>query len=158
MKNKKVEELKYNNNGQPKKAWKPKAYTPETLNEVFELYLEERAKEVRYRNEAIKSGDRAGEIIQIPINKSLSLESFCVFADIMRNTFLDYERQKEYLQVAARIRETIEADQLDGATVGVYNPSIVVRKLGLGDNVNVSTEGTQQIQLNLGKKIGIDKK
>lgn len=121
--------------------FKRKAYTVEEWKEVFIAYLEDRAEKKWYKNEAVKSGNNAGEIIKIPNDVPLSIESFCVFANISKQTFYNYESAEgyqEYFEVTTRIREVIESDQLDGAMLGVYNPNIVARKLGLAENQNIN--------------------
>lgn len=112
-------------------------YTPEALWEEALKYFEYMSNSVWNKKEAIKSGDMAGTLIDIPTQTPLSIETFCLFADISRQTFLNYESNqepyKEFFEVVTRIRGVIESNQFEGATVGAYNPNIIARKLGLGD-------------------------
>jgi len=48
----------------------------------------------------------------------------------------DYEQNKDerytnYAPIISRIKQAIETDQFEGATVGQYNHNIIARKLGL---------------------------
>lgn len=118
-------------------------YQPEELWEEFKQYVEWVNDTPWYKNEAIKSGDMAGTIIPIPTRKPLTIEGFCLFADIVHKTFMDYEKRKDFVTVVTRIRGAIENDQLEGASVGAYNPNIIARKLGLQDKQQ--TEHTGEI-------------
>jgi len=130
--------------------FKPKKYTPEEWCSKFVEYLEDRQNKVWNKKEAIKSGDMAGKVMDVPSSMPLSIESFCVFARVAKDTFYNYEKKKgyeEYFDITTRIREIIEADQLDGATIGAYNTNIIARRLGLVDKVHqevVTTEMSDQ--------------
>lgn len=116
--------------------FKPKKYSKEDWVAKFMEYLIERGEKVWNKKEPIKTGDMAGETMDVPTQLPLSIESFCVYAGVVRDTFLNYEKvegYEEYFEVTTYMREIIESDQLDGATVGAYNPNIIARRLGLTD-------------------------
>ncbi|QNS40211.1 DNA-packaging protein [Chryseobacterium manosquense] len=119
-------------------------YTPEGLWDEAVKYFEWMEERVWNKKEAIKSGDLAGTIMDIPITTPMSIESFCLFADIDENTFSRYEKEKGYEDfwgVTTRVRKIIESQQLEGATVGTYNANIIARKLGLADKTDVTSKG-----------------
>ena len=120
-------------------------YTPEKLWEEAVKYFDWMSKRVWNKNEAIKSGDRVGDIIEVPTSTPFSCESFCLFADISGDTFRNYQSNKEgykdFLEVSTRIRAIIDSQQFEGATVGAYNPNIIARKLGLQDKQDITTDG-----------------
>ena len=64
---------------------------------------------------------------------------FCQFAKISKDTFRRYE--DEFCGLLTCVRVAIEADQLEGAMVGQYNPNIVARVLHLADRQDVTTNG-----------------
>lgn len=136
--------------------FKPKSYTPEEWKEVFLKYLDHRQNKVWKKNEAIKGGDLAGQIIGVPSNLPLTIESFCIFADVSLQTFYNYEKgekYKEYFEITARIRQVIESDQLEGSIVGAYNPNIIARKLGLSETTkNENTHKIAPLSFNIIKK------
>lgn len=116
-------------------------YDPESFWNEAVKYFEWMQKNTWKKKEAIKSGERAGTTMDVPIQTPMGIESFCLFADIDDNTFYRYEKEKGYevfWDVTKRIRRIIESHQFEGATVGVYNPNIIARKLGL-------TEKTEQV-------------
>ena len=126
--------------------FKPKAYTPEEWGHVFLDYLKDRQDKEWQKKEPIKSGDRAGDIIDIPHCLPLTIRSFCVFANVIPDTFRNYEKAEgyeEYFLITTRMRNVIEADQIDGATVGAYNPNIIARLIGLKDRSDVTSNDTE---------------
>lgn len=110
-------------------------YTPESLWEEALKYFEYMSEKVWNKKEPIKSGELAGKLIDVPTSTPLSIETFCLFADISHQTFLNYnsneEPYKDFFEVSTRVRAVIESNQFEGASVGAYNPSIMASKLGL---------------------------
>lgn len=125
------------------KHGKDHKYTAEGLWEEAERYFEWVSEKVWNKKEAIKSGDLAGTLVDIPTSTPMSIEGFCIFADITRQTFLNYEKETEngYFEVLTRIRQIIENHQFEGATVGAFNPNIIGRKLGLAEKTDITTNG-----------------
>lgn len=122
------------------------AYQPDEFWDEAVEYFKWISKKVWNKKDPIKSGDMAGTLIDIPTQTPMSIESFCLFADITPDTFRNYESNegnyKDFFEVTTRIRKIIESNQFEGATVGAYNPNIIARKLGLVDKKehNVKTE------------------
>lgn len=112
-------------------------YTPEEWDTESVKYFEYMASKVWNKKEAIKSGELAGQLIDIPTQTPMSIESFCLFMDIDRGTWDNYESNegnyKDFFNITTRVRAVIESNQFEGATVGAYNPNIIARKLGLVD-------------------------
>lgn len=112
-------------------------YTPDELWTEAVAYFEWISKKVWIKKDPIKSGENAGLLIDVPTQTPMSLESFCLFADISFDTFRNYESNKDsykdFFDVTTCIRKIIESNQFEGATVGAYNPNIIARKLGLAD-------------------------
>lgn len=121
------------------------AFTPETLWDEAVSYFSWISEKTWYKNEAIKSGEFAGQIIKIPVTTPMSLESFCIFADIDRKTFDNYNSNegnyKDFFPITTRIKSIIESQQFEGATIGAFNPNIIARKLGLADRTDHTTNG-----------------
>ena len=117
-----------------KKVGRPRAYTPEALEAKFEEYVEWVKANPVYINKV-----SAGEIIPVPTQRPLTLVGFCQFAKISKDTFRRYE--DEFCGLLTCVRVAIEADQLEGAMVGQYNPNIVARVLHLADRQDVTTNG-----------------
>jgi hypothetical protein len=133
-------------------------YTPEDWETESVKYFEYMANKVWNKKEAIKSGELAGTLIDIPTQTPMSIESFCLFMDIDRGTWDNYESNtetyKDFFNITTRVRAIIESNQFEGATVGAYNPNIIARKLGLSDRQDHTTKGESLnfIQLGTGLK------
>jgi hypothetical protein len=122
-------------------------YTPESLWEEAIVYFEWISQRVWNKKEAIKSGDLAGTLIDIPTSTPMSIEGFCLFADIDHKTFSNYEKEDniDFFPITTRIRKIIESQQFEGATVGAFNPSIIARKLGLADKQEINLKQEQPL-------------
>jgi hypothetical protein len=110
------------------------------LHKAYE-YFEYCNKHPWKKNEAIKSGEKVGKIIKVPTQCPYTIEGLCVYAGISKDTFYRYEARKGFSDVATHVREIIEANQLEGAIIGAYNPSIIARKLGLKEHTDHTTDG-----------------
>jgi len=125
-------------------------YTPDNLWKEAVKYFEWISQKVWNKKEAIKSGDKAGTTMDVPTQTPMSIQSFCLFADIDENTFSRYEKEEGYQdfwEITTRIKAIIESNQFEGATVGAYNPNIIARKLGLTDKKDITSNG-DKIQSN----------
>lgn len=115
----------------------PKKFkTPEELWEKAIEFFEWCNVNPWMKKEAIKSGDKAGELIDIPIQKPYTIEGFCIFANMTFQSFSNYSNgigYETFFEVAARIREIVRTQKFEGATVGAYNANIIARDLGLID-------------------------
>jgi len=122
-------------------------YDATTLWEQGVKYFNWISEQVWNKKEAIKSGDMAGTLIDIPTSTPMSIEGFCIFADIARQTFINYEKgdNVDLLEVATQIRQIIETQQFEGATVGAFNSSIIARKLGLADKQELNIKQEQPL-------------
>lgn len=122
--------------------------SPELFLEAAYEYFEQADKNPWLHNEVVKSGQNAGQILPVPTQRPYTLEALCIFLGITHKTFLNYEKEEEYkdfFQVFTHVRDIIENNQLEGATVGAYNANIIARKLGLKDEQKVdhsSTDGS----------------
>ncbi len=119
-----------------RRVGRPMKYVPETLESKFEEYKVWTKQNPVYHNKV-----SVGGIIPVPTERPLTIVGFCSYAGISKDTFRNYEHQEEFFDLLARVRETIEADQLEGALVGIYDAGIVARVLHLADRTDVTTNG-----------------
>lgn len=125
---------------------KPKSYTPDEWSDKFVEYLKQLEDKTWIKKEAIKSGDMAGKLIDIPTSTPPSIRSFCVYAGVSHRTFLNYEKEEgyeEYFQVTIRMRDVIESVQLEGALLMVYSQNLVARLHGLTDKKENTIKGLE---------------
>ena len=125
------------------KDGKYKKYTiDEWLNKVIE-YFEYMSTSVWLKNEAIKSGDMAGQCMQVKASTPLTRDSLAVFAGIHKTTIDNYASNKEgyegYFDITNHALDIIDMNLKDGALLGFYNANLVARLQGIKDqteNIN----------------------
>jgi hypothetical protein len=124
---------------------RPKTYTPDGLFEKFNEYFKYMETQVWFKTDAIKSGERAGEIINIPVKTPLSRKGFCVYAKMNEQTLRNYASGRapyeDYFDLCACALDKIDNNQIEGALVGVYNHHIVARLNGLADHQDIVSNG-----------------
>ena len=141
-----------------RKPGRPLKYTPEQFWQKFVEYVNDTDARTWYKNEAVKSGERAGEIIQIPTLAPLTLLGFCLYAEIGMDKFIDYEKKEEFRNICTRIRDAVRRNKFDGASVGAFNPAIIARDLGLMEKIQMQGEGSAQLNISVnGKGINLKK-
>jgi len=126
------------------KDGRDKEYTPEklmlTANEYFQWCLDNPFKDQQLFH-------YQGQVTKENANKMrpFTLQGFCNFAEIVLQTFLNYEKSenKDFIEVTTRIRGIIENQQFEGAAAGFLNPNIIARKLGLSDRQDHTTNGKE---------------
>lgn len=129
---------------------------PETFKDAAYDYFDKCDNNPWNKMEVVKTGVEAGKLLPVPTQKPYSIKGLCIFLGITEQTFLNYEgneNYKDFFEVFTHIRDIIENNQLEGATVGAYNANIVARKLGLKEEVNQTINLDKNIHLNIN---GID--
>lgn len=85
--------------------------------------------------------------------RPLSMYGFCAFLGVSRKWFemrlktLEEkgegrtEDEEDYFTAMSRAKSIIEMQQYDGASVGDFNATLTMRALGLGDRVDMTSDG-----------------
>ena len=161
---------------------RPYKYNADSLQFVFDEY-----KEHIKAQGFIKPvyNQQLDKVVQMLIPRQMSVESFCLFADIDNSTFANYidlnllsdkekedvkmlkgnvsnevievsERTKLFLK-ASRICDEIRDKRIAAAESGVTNAGLIARIYSITDNVNVNNTGTKEtININIdGKKVDL---
>jgi len=124
---------------------------PNTLLEACTEYFKATDGRKWFKREAIKGGEMAGQLIAIPIETPYSLTGLCIFLDVNTDYLTQFENSetyknnKDFSRVITYVRDIIDTQQFEGATVGAFNANIIARKLGLTDNQKVENSGTQEL-------------
>lgn len=88
-------------------------------------------------------------LAEIPTQRPYTLSGFGLYCHASETYIKDFQRSlqgktdklsQDFLAVIALIRETIDTQQLEGATVGAFNANIISRKLGLADKQEVESK------------------
>lgn len=97
-----------------------------------------------HKNEVIKSGEMAGEIIKVPTQRPFTLIGLCLYMGCSESYFRNFEanntHNEDFITVLTRIEETIRNNKYEGGMVGAYNANIVMRDLGMVDKSNSVVE------------------
>lgn len=130
------------------KYGRPFKFTPNELELQFNNYVVWNKEHNKFfKREMLKSGDRAGEIVDIDTTPPLTIVGFCVFLNINKSTFFDWcaNSDNPLNDISIHIREKIELNQLSGACLDLFNPNIVARLNGLNETVDINNTGTAPI-------------
>lgn len=132
-----------------------KAFTPDSLlekaNEYFNWCLDNPLMEATIQKLKVNGVGEEIKMVDLPKMRPFTLQGFCNFANIVIQTFHNYENpvekgeemtseQKDLLEVTTRIRGIIENQQFEGAASGFLNPNIIARKLGLVDRKDIKSD------------------
>ena len=124
-----------------------KKFTPEQWQKKIDEYFSFCDNNPLFKNEALKSGDRAGEIIRIPAARPYLIEGLCNYANIDPQTFYNYlekEGYEEYFEITARARNSIFQQNIENGYIGAYDSNLVSRKLGLAEKKEIRAELKEQ--------------
>lgn len=137
----------------------------EKLNiQKFNDYLLHRSNEFDIRYESIKSGERAGETIEVKIPKVPSMTSFCHYIGITKKTFyswldkLDDEDSGnlELINFITYVQEYLKEDRLSKGLNNLINAQLLARVDGYNDTIDINNTGTApvlNIQLPINSKL-----
>ncbi len=96
------------------------------------------------RNEAIKSGDRAGTIIKVPTARPYTLSGLCIYLGADESFWRNFRAQQKdnegFSAVIRHIEAIIRTQKFEGAAVGVFNANIISRDLGLVDKQQMNID------------------
>ena len=137
---------------------RPFKFTVDELRQKFIEYKEFRSTQYDIRHDCIKSGERAGETIEIKLPKPLTIISFCLFIGTTEKSFFNWlnneseNEDKELLQFITHVRDEIKDFQLSGASNGIYNMQIVARMNNLNETIKTENTNVETIVLNIESK------
>lgn len=127
-----------------KNPGRPKKYQPAGLWKIALEYFEHVDNNPMY---APTVHGKNSEIINVPKPIPYTLAGLCVYANISKQTYNEYESNKDFLDVTTRINEILYSQKFAGAAAGLFNANIIARDLGLADKKETKHSGS----------IGIDK-
>lgn len=134
---------------------RPYKYTAEHIEQKFIEYQQYIKDNVMYKPEMIKSGERVGEIVQVPTPVMPEKREFCLFIEVDRYTFdlwlTDETKQNnnKLFDIATRVNDWIQSYQTRAGIVGLANPMLVARINNITETVNVNQPALQPIVINV---------
>lgn len=123
--------------------------SPELLLQSASEYFEWCDKHSWFKQEPIKSGSECGRIIDVPIKRPYSLSGLCTYLNCSQNYFINFKKKcnNEFLEIINRIENIIETQQFEGAVTGIFNTSIISRRLGLREQTDITSNGEPLFQI-----------
>lgn len=123
--------------------------SPEFLLKAADEYFEWCDKHQWYKQEAVKSGSECGRIIDIPIKRPYSISGLCVYLNCSQSFFSKFKKKcgSDFTEIINRIENIIETQQFEGAITGIFNTSIISRKLGLKEQTDITSNGQSIFQI-----------
>lgn len=126
--------------------------TPEDMLEAAYEYFQWNSANPWHRNEAIKSGDSVGKIIKVPTERPLTIEGLCGFWGVNTEYLRRFEKQlidndlQDFSRIVKQIRDIIYRQKFEGAAVGAFNSSIIIRDLGLREHTELTGKDGEPLQ------------
>ncbi len=117
--------------------------SPELLLQSAHEYFEWCDKHDWYKQEPVKSGVECGRIIDIPVKRPYSISGLCAYVGCSQSYFGKFKKtcNPQLLEVINRIENIIETQQFEGAVTGIFNTTIISRKLGLKEHTDITSNG-----------------
>lgn len=88
-----------------------------------------------FKKELMRSGDRKGEVVEIPVSRPYTLAGMCVYCGISQATFAAYAKNEKMKGAAEHVADIIKQNQLEGAIIGAYNSSFISHILAEGKDL-----------------------
>jgi hypothetical protein len=111
--------------------------TPGALWRAFEEYKEWAADHPWNKKEAIKSGDLAGTLVDIPTSRPLTEWEFAVFCRMSRTGLIEYCNRDDFSDIYKRIKDEMSAQRISGGMSGAYNANLVARIDGITEKSEI---------------------
>lgn len=115
--------------------------TPEKMWELFEEYVLHERNHPMYKTEYV---GKDGQKVLTPLETPITFEGFeCylsannIIEDLGQYSADRDNAYTEYVPIITRIRKNCYVHNFKGAAVGLFNPSLIARKLGLTDKSEV---------------------
>ena len=100
------------------------------------------------KTELIRSGILAGTVGYIPVDRPFTVEELCQFINLNPSTWQKYKSDPGYVayhETCQWAEEVIRNRKIQGAYIGIYNPLVATRDLGLVDK----SESEQTVTANV---------
>lgn len=104
-----------------------------------------------YKSELVKSGEHAGEIYSVPIDRPYTLRGLCLHMGITIDYLYEVAKGKEkndFFFVVKTILDIVHTQVLEGALAGVYAQVATIKHLKL-DKVDDATKPNPTVQINV---------
>ncbi len=119
---------------------RPREFTPDEFEQAWIDYFKWVDANPWIKNDVIKGGEFAGQIVPVPIARPYSEIGFCAHHDLSEK-YINHlaaslegredEISKQFSTILLRARAKCRAQKFEGAAVGAFNANIIARDLGM---------------------------
>ncbi len=78
--------------------------------------------------------------------RAMTVSGLCIFLDISLQTWTDYRKREDFVDVCSRVDEIIRTQKFQGAAAELLNPNIIARDLGLADKSELGSDPARPLQ------------
>lgn len=125
---------KFRTRSGPKQIWSD----PVKLWEECILYFQWCEDNPLMASEVIKF-QGVGSITEVPKMRAMTIQGLCFYLKISFDTWQNYKKQKDLLEVIHEAEQVIYDQKFSGAAADLLNANIIARDLGLVDKKDVDT-------------------
>lgn len=118
-----------------------KIESPERLEEFFIEYKVWASQNPWIKKDFIKSGEFAGQIVDLPTERPLTEWGFAVFIGISRKVLIEYGQRPEFRDTYARIKDEMTEQRVSGGLAGAFNANLVARIDGIAEKNDLAVTG-----------------
>lgn len=110
---------------------KPKRYQPDELLDKAIEYAQWCEKNPLYEEKVFGTGVR----MKVRKMRAMTIQGFCLFANMAVSTWQLYEKSEEYSAIVAHVKAMFYSQKLEGSAADLLNPNIIARELGLSEKI-----------------------
>jgi hypothetical protein len=75
--------------------------------------------------------------------RPMTIQGLCLYLDISDESWANYAKNNNFFGIVERIKRVIYEQKFAGATVGIFNASIIARELGLMEKPELPKDDTE---------------
>lgn len=119
-------------------AGRPRRFeSPEDLLNAFYEYKEWASKTPWNKKDFIRSGEFAGQTVDLPTERPLTEWEFAIFCEMSRQGLMEYAKRPEFSVIYSRIKDEMSAQRISGGLAGAYNANLVARIDGITEKQEI---------------------
>jgi hypothetical protein len=119
--------------------------SPEEFDASFDEYVEWASKNPWHKQDFIRTGEFAGQIVNLKTDRPLTEVEFAVFCGMSLEGLREYAKYPEFSATYRRVKSIMSAQRVSGGVTGAFNASLVARMEGLVEKTSVEHSGTLSI-------------
>ena len=123
-------------------------YTADELFIAWCSYKQHCDENPIYKNDVLKQGERAGEIVKIPLQRAYTIIGFCNYIGMTKTWFYDSLADNKDNGASKLVKDIIEQESeghlLEHGLVDSFNASIVSKLLGLVERKEIKNSSQEE--------------